>query len=133
VNDTASSSPYTHRNLGDVPDSASRFGLEEFQETRFANDDLETRQVGFTHHRIKANSRPPFAHRHQDAEEVYVVLSGSGRVKLGDEVLEIGALDAIRVEPSVTRGFEAGPDGLELLAFGQHHAGDGEIVENWWT
>ena len=67
---------YTVKNLSEVADSAPQFGLEAFQKTRFAHGDLETEQTGFTHHRIEANARPPFAHRHQRAEEVYVVLSG---------------------------------------------------------
>jgi mannose-6-phosphate isomerase-like protein (cupin superfamily) len=61
------------------------------------------------------------------------VLAGSGRVKLDDEIVEIEALDAIRVAPGVTRQFEAGSDGIELLAFGQRHEGDGALVEDWWT
>ena len=81
---------------------------------------------------VRPGKRQPFAHRHNQAEEVYVVLAGSGRVKLDGEVLEIGPLDAIRIAPSVTRAFEAGPDGLELLAFGQRHAGDAEIVRDFW-
>jgi hypothetical protein len=60
------------------------------------------------------------------------VLSGSGRVKLDDEIAPLEALDAVRVAPAVMRGFEAGPDGLELLAFGPHVRGDGEIVNGWW-
>jgi mannose-6-phosphate isomerase-like protein (cupin superfamily) len=73
------------------------------------------------------------AHRHQDAEEVYVVLSGSGRVKLDDEISAVGPLDAIRVAPPVARSFEAGEDGLELLAFGPRHENDGEILkEDFW-
>ena len=125
--------PYTVQKLDEVKDSAPDFGLGDFQQVRFATDDLETEHTGFTHQRIKADTRPPFAHRHENAEEVYVVLSGSGRIKLDDDVLEIEELDAIRVAPAVTRAFEAGPDGLDVLAFGPRHAGDGEVIENWWT
>jgi mannose-6-phosphate isomerase-like protein (cupin superfamily) len=105
----------------------------EFQESRFAKDDLEAEQTGLTHHRIKAGKRQGFAHRHEQAEEVYVVLSGSGRVKLDDDIVDVEPLDAIRVAPTVTRTFEAGADGLELLAVGPHRAGDGDVIRNWWT
>ncbi len=125
--------PYTTKKLTDVKDSAPDFGLGEFQQARFANEDLETEHTGVTYHRIEAGARPPFAHRHEQAEEVYVVISGSGRIKLDDEVLVVERLDAIRVAPAVTRAFEAGPDCLELLAFGPRHEGDGEVLENWWT
>jgi mannose-6-phosphate isomerase-like protein (cupin superfamily) len=73
------------------------------------------------------------AHSHIDAEEIYVVLSGSGRVKLDDELINVGPLDSIRVAPATARAFEAGQDGLEFLAFGPHHPGDGEPVEDPWT
>jgi mannose-6-phosphate isomerase-like protein (cupin superfamily) len=74
-----------------------------------------------------------FGHRHDQAEEVYVVLSGSGRVKLDDDIEEIAAMDAIRVAPAVTRAFEAGPEGLQLLAFGPRRRGDGEVIQGWWS
>ncbi len=119
------SGPYTLKRLTDVEDSAPKFGFSDVQEARFANDDLETEHTGVSHHRVKAGERQAFAHRHDNAEEVYVVLAGSGRVKLDDEILEIEALDAIRVAPGVTRKFEAGSDGIELLAFGPRHEGDG--------
>jgi mannose-6-phosphate isomerase-like protein (cupin superfamily) len=61
------------------------------------------------------------------------VIAGSGRVKLDDEIIDIDRLDALRVEPGVTRAFEAGPNGMELLAFGPRHEGDGEVIQNWWT
>lgn len=125
--------PYTHRNLIDVKDTAPDFGLDDVQEARFASDDLETEDTGFAYQRIQPDTRVPFAHRHEGAEEVYIVLSGAGRVKIEDEVLEIGRLDAIRVAPTATRAFEAGPEGLELLAFGPRRKGDGEIVQDWWT
>ena len=125
--------PYTTMKLTEVKDSAPDFGFGDIQEARFANDALETERTGVAYQRIEPNARPPFAHRHEEAEEVYVVISGSGRIKLDDDVLDIERLDAIRVAPTVTRAFEAGPDGLELLAFGPRHEGDGEIVQNWWT
>ena len=125
--------PYTVKNLADVEDSAPRFGYAELQEARFASNDLETERTGFSFHRVKPGKRQGFAHRHDNAEEVYVVLSGSGRVKLDDEVLPIERLDAIRVAPAVTRQFEGGPEGLELLVFGPRHEGDGELVHGWWS
>jgi mannose-6-phosphate isomerase-like protein (cupin superfamily) len=124
--------PYTHINLVEVEDAAPSFGLDHAQETRFAHAALEAERTGVTLQRIRPGARPGFAHRHEQAEEVYVVLSGSGRVKLDDDIVELGLRDAIRVAPSVTRSFEAGPDGLELLAVGAHHPNDGEAFFGWW-
>jgi mannose-6-phosphate isomerase-like protein (cupin superfamily) len=125
--------PYTLKKLPEVEDSAPGFGLGEIQEARFANDALETESTGFCYHRIKDGKRQAFGHKHEDAEEVYVVISGSGRAKLDDDVVELERLDALRVAPKVTRAFEAGQDGLELVAFGPRHKGDGEMIQNWWT
>jgi mannose-6-phosphate isomerase-like protein (cupin superfamily) len=86
-----------------------------------------------THFRLRPGKRSPFSHRHASAEEIYVVLSGSGRIKLDDRISDVRALDAIRIAPQVARAFEAGPEGLELLAFGPHHAGDGEQVDDPWV
>ncbi len=77
--------------------------------------------------------RSPFVHRHEDAEEIYVILGGSGRVKLDDQIADVRRLDTIRVAPEVARAFEAGPEGLEFLAFGPHHPGDGEPVDDPWA
>ena len=126
------SNPYTHVNLADVDDSAPGFGLGEVQETRFATAALEAQRTGVTFQRVKPGARPGFAHRHDEAEEVYVVISGSGRVKLDDEIVELARLDAIRVAPAVTRSFEAGPGGLEIIAVGAHHPNDGEAFFGWW-
>lgn len=127
------SAPFTHRKLTEVKDSAPEFGMGETQEARFAKGDLEAEETGVSHQRLKPNRRSPFGHRHEDAEEVYVVLSGSGRMKLDDEIIEVEALDAIRVAPAVTRAFEAGPEGIEVLAVGARHDGDGEIFPGWWS
>jgi mannose-6-phosphate isomerase-like protein (cupin superfamily) len=125
--------PFTHKRLTDVKDSAPEFGIGDIQEARFARKDLDAEQTGVSHYRLKPDERSPFGHRHEEAEEVYVVLSGSGRIKLDDEIVEIEALDAIRVAPKVTRAFEAGPDGIEVLAVGARHDGDGEIIQSWWS
>jgi len=124
---------YTIKNLRDVEDQAPKHGFGHIQEARFARSALNAETVGLARHVIKPGQRQGFAHRHRRAEEIYVVLSGSGRVKLDQEVHELRALDAIRVAPQVVRAFEAGPEGLELLVFGPHHEGDGELVrEGFW-
>ena len=77
--------PYTLKRLTEIEDSAPKSGFGDVQEARFAKDALETERTGFSYHRLKADKRQPFAHRHDQAEEVYVVLAGSGRVKLNDQ------------------------------------------------
>ena len=125
--------PFTLKNLAEVDDSAPKFGYAEVQEARFAKDELEAEQTGISYQRVKPGKRQAFAHRHERAEEVYVVLGGSGQAKLEDQLVELRALDAIRVAPGVTRAFQAGPDGLELLAFGPRHDGDGDVLPGWWS
>lgn len=127
------STPYTRKKLTEVEDSAPKFGFGEVQEARFATEDLESEQTGVSHLRVKPGQRQAFAHRHDEAEEVYVVLAGSGRMKLDDEIIDVEVLDAIRVAPGVTRQFESGSDGLELIAFGPRHQGDGDIFPGWWS
>jgi mannose-6-phosphate isomerase-like protein (cupin superfamily) len=127
-------SGFTLANLLDVEDSAVKFGFSPALESRFARGALETEQVGLSHQRLAPGVRSPFGHHHGAQEEIYVILSGSGRAKLGDETVELRPLDALRVAPEVTRAFEAGPDGLELLAFGPGTGGtqDAEVVPGWW-
>ena len=125
--------PYTVKRLTDVEDSSPAVGLEETQEMRFANEDLDAERTGVTHYRFGPGRRQAIGHRHERAEEVYVVLAGSGRVKLDDDVVAIEPLDAVRVAPEVIRSFEAGPDGLEVLAVGARHDGDGEVLAGWWS
>jgi len=119
---------YTIKNLRDVEDVAPKFGFDAVQEARFPWRALEASDTGLAYHVIKPGKRG-LAHRHEAAEEIYVVLSGSGRINLDGEVQELRELDAVRVAPPVARAFEAGPEGLELLAFGPHHDSDGEILK----
>lgn len=121
-------SAYTRKNLKDVENVAAKHGLGEGFAARFAREDLGCAATGLCLQSMGPGQSSPFAHRHDEAEEVYVVLSGSGRMHLGEEVIDVGAYDAVRVQPSVVRSFEAGAEGLEILVFGPHHDGDGEIV-----
>jgi len=124
---------YTHLNLeSDVEDMAKRFGLGEQGEARFANRPLATARTGVSHQRLRAGVRQAFGHRHQHAEEVFVILAGTGRLRIDDEIEDVRPLDAIRIAPGSARAFEAGPDGLEFLVFGPHHAGDAVMDPNFW-
>lgn len=124
---------YSLVNLVEVEDAAAPNGFGDRWEARVAGSALDAQETGVSHFRLLADKRSPFMHRHHAAEEIYVILSGTGRVKLDDEIVEVGPLDAIRVPPEVARAFEAGGDGLEFLAFGPHHPGDGEPVDDPWV
>ena len=124
---------FTKTNLSAVDDAAPGNGFGHRWEARVARQALGAERTGVTLFRLFPGKRSPFTHRHTEAEEIYVVLGGSGRVKLDGEFLDVGPLDAIRIAPATARAFEAGPDGLEFLAFGAHHPGDGEAVEDPWT
>ncbi|HEX3432781.1 MAG TPA: cupin domain-containing protein [Solirubrobacteraceae bacterium] len=123
---------YTIKNLTETADSAIKFGFSEMGEAHFATEELDAEQTGVSYQVLKPGKRQAFGHRHDKAEEVYVVLSGSGRVRLDDEIVEISRLDAIRVPPSITRAFEAGDEGMEYLAFGAHFEKDGEVDKEFW-
>ncbi len=103
-------SNYTKLNLErDVENSAEKFGMGDVLEAHFAREDLDATQSGLSLQRLKPNQRMPFGHTHNQQEEVYVIAGGSGRLKLDDEVLEVGQWDAIRIAPNVMRAIEAGP------------------------
>jgi mannose-6-phosphate isomerase-like protein (cupin superfamily) len=126
---------YTIRNLKEVEDAAPGFGLSPGLEARFARVPLECASSGITYFRLAPSFRVPFGHRHGEQEEIYVVASGSARIRLEDEVLELRQWDAVRVDPGTMRNFEAGPDGAELIVFGAPNTGpaDAEIEQGWWA
>jgi quercetin dioxygenase-like cupin family protein len=113
-------------NLLDVADSVGERapGIEG----RFARKHLDSRDLGISLFRYAANLRSPVAHSHREQEEAYVVVGGSGRVLLGDEVRELSKWDVVRVAPEVVRAFEAGPDGLDIIAVGGPKPEDGDGV-----
>lgn len=123
---------YTIKNLRDIDDSAAAFGHGDAQESRFPREALGAEDVGFAHHALKPGKQSPFGHRHEVAEEIHLILRGSGRVKLDEEVLDVGPMDVIRVAPQVARAFEAGPDGLEYLVFGPRRERDGDLLPDFW-
>jgi mannose-6-phosphate isomerase-like protein (cupin superfamily) len=126
-------SAFTKVSLAAVEDAAPANGFDDRWEARVARTALAAERTGVTLFRLHPGKRSPFTHRHTDAEEIYVVIRGTGRVKLDDELFDVGPLDSVRVAAATARAFEAGQDGLEFLAFGPHHPGDGEPVEDAWT
>jgi len=130
---TNTTSAYGRINLDDVADLAAQYGMGELGEARYLREDVGAERIGMTLYRMNPGRRGGFGHRHREAEEMYVVLSGSGRVKIDDEILELVVLMAVRVAPAAVRELEAGPDGMHVLAFGECVKGDGEMLQDWWT
>ena len=118
-----------------VEDLAPKHGLGDIVQSRFARVPLELTQCGLSHYTVTPDARLPFGHTHREQEEVYVVVSGSARMKIGDDVVELGPWDAVRVAPGTWRGFEGGPEGAEVLAFGAPNTDnkDVEMAPNWWS
>jgi mannose-6-phosphate isomerase-like protein (cupin superfamily) len=126
--------PYTVVNLKEVEDLAPGAGLSPNIEARYARKPLELAQSGLSYLRMAPGFREPFGHSHGTQEEIYVVVTGSVRMKLDDDVVELQAWDAIRVSPQTVRAREAGPNGAEMILFGAPQVeGDGELVREWWT
>ena len=124
---------YTIKNLKEVDDSAADRGVD--LEARFGRKHLNSEHLGVSYFRYGAGYRTPYGHRHREQEEAYVVVGGSGRARLDDDVVELNQWDALRVAPETVRAFEGGPDGLELIAIGadRPEGGDGEMVNDFWT
>jgi quercetin dioxygenase-like cupin family protein len=128
-------SDHTIVNLREVEDMAPKFGLSDGLESRFARVPLELQNSGVSLFRVAPDFRMPFGHRHEAQEEVYVLVSGTARIKLDDEVVDLRPWDAIRVPGPTMRCIEAGPDGAEVIAFGAPSDGnaDVEMTPGWWS
>jgi mannose-6-phosphate isomerase-like protein (cupin superfamily) len=131
--------PFTLTNLREDPvDVGSNFDGSPDLEFRLVGRALELEQSGLSYQRIPPDYRFPYGHTHKEQEEVYVVVGGSGRMKLDDEIVEVKKWDVVRVPPGTWRSYEAGPEGLEILVFGAPHLGENprEDVEgqrDWWA
>jgi mannose-6-phosphate isomerase-like protein (cupin superfamily) len=130
---------FTLKNLKtDLDDVGSNFSGPPDLEFRAAGTALGLEQSGLCYQYVPPDYRFPIGHTHKEQEELYVVVGGSGRFKLDDEVVEVKRLDVVRVPPGTWRGYEAGPDGLEILVFGAPKLGDNprddvEGARGWWT
>jgi quercetin dioxygenase-like cupin family protein len=126
-------SDFAIKNLKEVDDSLADRDLD--LEARFGRKHLDSEHLGVSYFRYGPNQRSFAGHRHREQEEAYVVVSGSGHAKLDDQIVDLHQWDVLRVAPPVVRGFEAGPDGLEVIAIGSDRpeGGDGEIVEGHWS
>jgi mannose-6-phosphate isomerase-like protein (cupin superfamily) len=125
---------HTRVNLkADVEDMAPKHGIEGL-ESRFARRNLELENSGLSYFRLDPGFRTPFGHTHTEQEEVYVVVSGSARVAVGDEIVELSRWDAVRIPSGTMRGMEAGDEGAEILAFGAPNTEnrDAEMQPGWW-
>lgn len=124
---------YTRVNLKEIEDSAgdNSPGIE----ARFGRKHLDSEHLGVTYLRYAPGVRSRLGHSHREQEEAYVVVSGSGRVRLDEEIVELVLWDVVRVAPATVRGFEGGPNGLELIAVGSDRpeGGDGVRIDDWWT
>lgn len=126
---------YTRVNLkSDVENMAPRYGFEGI-ESRFARTNLGLENSGLSYFRLDPGYRPPFGHRHAEQEEVYVVVSGSARMKVDDDIVELKQWDVIRVPGASWRCMEGGPEGAEILAFGAPNTDnkDAEMQQGWWA
>ena len=124
---------YSKTNLKAVEDSAANRDADI--EARFGRKHLDSEHLGISYFRYGPNYKSSYGHRHREQEEGYVVVSGSGQVKLDDEVVDLRQWDVVRVAPDVVRAFAGGPDGLELIAVGSDRpeGGDGEMVQDFWS
>jgi mannose-6-phosphate isomerase-like protein (cupin superfamily) len=123
---------YTVTNLKEIEDSGR---LAPHVEAHFGRSHLDSEHLGVSFFRYAPGFRSPLGHHHREQEEVYVVVAGSGRMKLDDDIVELRQWSAVRVAPPVTRALEAGPEGLELIVVGSDRpeGGDGVMTQDWWT
>jgi mannose-6-phosphate isomerase-like protein (cupin superfamily) len=127
-------SGYTKANLREVENQAPNFGMPKAMEARFGRTALDGETLGLSLITLAPGFRIPFGHKHVGQEEVYVVLRGSARVKVGEDVVDVSEGDAIRFDKDSMRNVEAGPDGVEYLAFGAgDDPRDADMVPDWWS
>ena len=125
---------YTKVNLRrDVENQAPKFDMPEELQARFARAPLEGETLGVSLMTLDADFRMPFGHKHEGQEEVYVVVRGSGRIKVEDDIVELAEWDAIRIDKDTWRNIESGPGGMEFLALGAgNDPRDAEVAPGWW-
>ena len=127
---------YTKLNLKrDVEDMAPKFQLSPGLESHFARKPLGLQNSGVTLYKVAPDFRTPFGHRHSEQEEIYIIVGGSARLKLDDDIIDLQQWDAVRIPADTMRGLEGGPEGAEVIAFGapNNDNKDAEMVPGWWS
>ncbi|WP_051471298.1 cupin domain-containing protein [Patulibacter minatonensis] len=122
---------WTRKNFADLQDRSTDADMQ----WRFSRNAVGSKDLGVSRFTYAPGKRMPFGHAHREQEEVYVVVAGSGRAKLDDEIVDVVAGDVVRVAPPVVRAFEAGDDGLELLCVGGRKAPSGDTIRvpDFWV
>jgi mannose-6-phosphate isomerase-like protein (cupin superfamily) len=127
---------YAVQQLREVQNQGENFGIDpNDMQLRMAKDPLECANAGISLIKLGAGFRAPFGHTHKTQEEIYILVSGSARMKIGDDVIELEPLTAVRVAPETMRSYEGGPEGAELIAIGAPRtgSGDADIAPGWWS
>jgi mannose-6-phosphate isomerase-like protein (cupin superfamily) len=121
-----------HLNINDIEDQGPAWGIDSL-EARPIRTELGAEAIGLTHYRVKPGRRLGFGHSHDAVEEIYLVTAGDGRFKLDDEIVAVEQGTVVYCPPAMVREWEAGDDGIEVVAFGSHAENDGNMFQEWWT
>jgi mannose-6-phosphate isomerase-like protein (cupin superfamily) len=127
---------HTVKNLKEIENQGVKFGLDENDiQLRMAKDPLETENCGISYVRLGSGWRTPFGHTHKTQEEIYILVNGSARMKIEDEIVDLKPFTAVRVSPATMRSYEGGPEGAELIVIGTPKTGpgDADTVQGWWS
>jgi quercetin dioxygenase-like cupin family protein len=127
---------YTAMNLEDVENQGERFGVDPDElQLRMAKDPLNCEHAGISYLRLGPGYRVPWGHTHKTQEEIYVLVRGSARMKVEDDVLDLEPLAAVRIAPEAMRGYEGGPDGADFIVVGapKTGSGDADVEHGWWS
>jgi len=126
---------YTALQLDEVEDQGPNIGLPSDFQLRMARVPLGCEKSGISYMKLGPGRRTPIGHNHKQQEEIFVLITGSGRMKLDDDIVELKPWTAVRIAPETMRAFESGPEGAELIAIGAPNTGpgDGNIVDDWWS
>ncbi|HEV8603445.1 MAG TPA: hypothetical protein VGQ68_08665 [Gaiellaceae bacterium] len=121
--------------VSDVPDQGPNLGVAPDLEVRFLRNDLGCEDCGVSYARLAPNWRYPYGHKHKRQEEIYLLVSGTARIKVGDDIVELEPWTAVRIPNDTMRAIEAGPEGAEFVMVGAPNTGPGDGINetNWWS
>jgi mannose-6-phosphate isomerase-like protein (cupin superfamily) len=119
----------------EVPDQGPNLGLAPELEIRFLRNDLGCEDCGVSYARLAPNWRMPHGHKHKRQEEIYLLISGSARMKLGEDIVELEPWTAVRVPSDTMRAIESGSNGAEFVIVGAPNTGPGDAINetDWWS